>query len=309
MFTDNEGRLQPAWSFILSALLSAVALFASGYFAAAIAGDHVLRFELVFRTTLSLLLLGGFSWLLTVANHVESDRLGSQGLPLARISLRQFAAGGIVALALVAVTVLAIAVAGGIQYRITWNAYSLPRALLVLFVLLMGSLAEELMFRGYPFQRLAETMGAAGAILSFSVLFAVMHLLNPGASALGTWDTVVIGIGLAIAYLRTRSLWLPWGFHFAWNVSMGLLFGLPVSGLRLFNVVSHGAPNGPWWLTGGAYGPEASVPGAIAVLVAVIVMWRAPLAVLGASTRDAEPDTCAIPIVTRPPQPPGGLGL
>jgi membrane protease YdiL (CAAX protease family) len=312
MFTDHEGRLYPAWSFLLSVALTAVVLFASGYLAATFAGIHVVRFELVFRTALALLLLAGYSWLLTVANHVESHRLAMQGLPRAANSGREFLAGCAIGFVLIAITVAVIAVSGGITYRFTAGGSTVQRALLVLVILLMGSLAEELMFRGYPFQRLVEAIGPGGAILVFSVLFALMHLLNPGANPLGMLNTVVIGIGLSIAYLRTRSLWLPWGFHFAWNASMGLFFGLPVSGLRLFNVVIHATPAGPRLLTGGTYGPEASIPGAAAVLIGTIVMLRAPLRWL-AGPLETPPNTLRRedlpPVVTEPPQPPADLGL
>ena len=127
------------------------------------------------------------------------------------------------------------------------------------------------------FSGLVEAIGPGGAIVVFSVLFGLVHLTNPGASFWGLLDTVVIGIVLSLAYLRTRALWLPWGFHFAWNATLGLVFGLPVSGLRLFNAVIHTTANGPRWLTGGAYGLEASLPGALVVLLALLIVWRAPL--------------------------------
>ena len=53
-------------------------------------------------------------------------------------------------------------------------------------MLIAGSLAEELMFRGYPFQRLVEAIGAGGAILVFSVLFGLVHLMNPGVESVGS---------------------------------------------------------------------------------------------------------------------------
>jgi hypothetical protein len=101
--------------------------------------------------------------------------------------------------------------------------------------------------------------------------------MNPGATSIGLVNTVLIGVVLAIAYLRTRALWLPWGLHFGWNAALGLLFGLPVSGLRLFNVVDRTSVSGPRWLTGGSYGPEASVPGAIAVVVGLIAVCVWPV--------------------------------
>jgi hypothetical protein len=112
---------------------------------------------------------------------------------------------------------------------------------------------------------------------------------------------VAIGVVLSAAYLRTRALWLPWGIHFAWNTVLGLLLGLPVSGLRLFNVVIHTSVTGPKWLTGGSYGIEASAPGAFAVVMGLVLVWKLPMirlenpAVLSQTENQVEP---ALPDVT-----------
>jgi len=277
MFTDGEGRLYPAWAFVLSALIAFVAFVACGYLAAALAGDHVLRFEAVFRSSLAAALLAAFSWLLTVGDHVESHRIAAQGLPLAPGWRRQFWAGCALGFILVALAVSAVGVLGTLKFQATLNSHNLLRAVLVLWVLLVGSLAEELMFRGYPFQRLVEAIGSGGAILVFSALFGLVHLMNPGASFWGLFNTVAIGIVLSLAYLRTGALWLPWGIHFAWNATLGVVFGLPVSGIRLFNIVIRTTATGSHWLTGGTYGLEASLPGAVVVLLGLVAVWCAPL--------------------------------
>jgi uncharacterized protein len=277
MFTDGAGRLQPIWAFVLSALLACVAFFVAGYAAASLAGDHVLRFEAVFRPLLVVLLLAVFSWLLTVGNHVEVHRIAAQGLPLSPGWAQQFGLGCGLGILLVFVAVVPLAIWGSLSFGTTVNLHSMTRVAVVLGVLTMGALAEELMFRGYPFQRLVEGIGPTGAIVVFSVLFGVVHLSNPGAGVWGLINTVAIGVLLALAYLRTRALWLPWGIHFAWNATLGLLLGLPVSGLRLFNVVVHGTALGPTWLTGGGYGIEASASGAMAVLVGLVVIWKTPV--------------------------------
>jgi uncharacterized protein len=312
MFTDSEGRLYPAWAFALSALLSSIAFFICSYFAASVAGDHILRFEAIFRSGLAGLLLVGFTWLLAVGNHVEEQRLAAQGLPLTQGWLRQLAAGCGLGFVLVVIAVVAVALFGGLTFRPTLTTHNLLRVPIVLLVLIAGSLAEELMFRGYPFQRLVEAIGAGGAILVFSVLFALVHWMNPGASPLGLLNTVLIGVVLSVAYLRTRALWLPWGLHFAWNATLGLIFGLPVSGIRLFNVFVHTTSIGPPWLTGGTYGLEASLPGATVVLVGLIVVWRAPLRRLIDPTAFFSPHkepTPGPPNVNTPTHPPAQLGL
>jgi len=276
-FTDDAGRLRPGWAFLLSAVLSCGIFLVSGFTAASLAGDHPLRFELLFRTLLAGLLLVLFSWLLTVGNHVESHRLAAQGLPLISGSLKQAATGCMLGAFLVITAVVPIAISGSLALRFTFNRHVLPRIGLVLFVLLVGSLAEELMFRGYPFQRLVEAIGPVRAIAVFSVLFALLHWWNPGASVWGLINTVLIGIVLAIAYLGSRALWMPWGLHFAWNTTMGLVLGLPVSGIRIFNVAIHATASGPKWLTGGSYGIEASALGTLVVLLGLALILWVPL--------------------------------
>jgi uncharacterized protein len=281
MFTSPSGRLQPVWSFLLSVAFSIAAFVACSFAAALFVGEHVLRFEAIFRPLLAAALFGIYFWLLTVADQVEEQRVAALGFPVARGWKRQLGAGCILGLILASLAVVPVMIWADTRVDIHVNSRSLLRAAVVLIVLIFGALAEELMFRGYPFQRLEEAIGAIGAIAVFSVLFALVHLSNPGASPLGLLNTVLIGLVLAIAYLRTRALWLCWGIHFGWNVTLGLLFGLPVSGLRMFNVVVRGSPTGPRWLTGGSYGVEASVPGVFAVVVGLLVVWKWPVARLG----------------------------
>lgn len=289
MFTTSSGRLRPVWAFVVSASLSVVAFLVAGFFAQAIAGDRVLLFELIFRPLLALVLIALFVWLLSAADHIENHRLAALGLPRVKGWLNQFIVGSVFGFALTVLAVVPIEIWGHVSTRLRLNLQSLSRAGVVLVVLLLGALAEELMFRGYPFQHLEQGLGPVGAIMVFSVMFGTVHLANPGASLWGLANTILIGVLLSLAYLRTRALWLPWGIHFGWNVTMGFFFGLPVSGLRLFNVVVRTTASGPPWVTGGKYGPEASATAAVIVLMGVLVIWKLPLSRLG-RVNPAEPE-------------------
>jgi uncharacterized protein len=128
----------------------------------------------------------------------------------------------------------------------------------VLIVLLFGAIGEELMFRGYAFQTVLQTFGNWTTILPFSILFAVAHMGNLGSTPLSLGNTFLWGVVFSVAYLRTRSLWLPIGLHTGWN------WALPGLGVNLsgFELRLH-----PWvleWragdlISGGAYGVEASI--------------------------------------------------
>lgn len=281
MFTSPTGRMQPIWSFVLSVFFSAVALVACNYIANALAGDHTLRFELIFRSLLAVALFGLYIWLLAVADQTEDHRAWKLGFPTAPGWRRQLVGGALLGLALTVLAIVPLLIWANVSVNISLTSRGVFRLAGVIIILVVGALAEELMFRGYPFQRLAEAIGPVYAICVFSVLFGAVHLMNPGATPLGLINTVLIGVVLAIAYLRTSALWLPWGLHFGWNASLGLLFGLPVSGLRIFNVVTRTNVTGPRWLTGSSYGLEASVPGAVAVVVGLAVVCAWPMARIG----------------------------
>lgn len=144
-----------------------------------------------------------------------------------------------------------------------WTTDSPQRVLAVggfLFVLvLVAASNEELVFRGYPFQRLVDSVGPPAAVAAFSALFGLAHLANPSPTWVSTLNTMLIGVPLAVAYLRTRSLWMPIGMHFAWNFLEGYVLGLPVSGLAFPAAVAQAESHGAAWLTGGTYGPEGGL--------------------------------------------------
>lgn len=144
------------------------------------------------------------------------------------------------------------------------------------FFFFTAALFEELVFRGYPFQRLVDSFGALGAVLALSVLFGVGHIGNPGATALSTANTVLAGVLLAQAYLKTRGLWLPLGLHWSWNYFLGPVFALPVSGGKFEPSLINVSTSGPIWLSGGNYGPEGSIVLTIVCTAAIIGLWKAP---------------------------------
>jgi membrane protease YdiL (CAAX protease family) len=139
--------------------------------------------------------------------------------------------------------------------------------------LAIAAALEELLFRGYGFQRLIDAIGSWGAVAVSSIVFGLAHLQNPSVTVLSTVNTALSGAVLSVAYLKTRGLWLPIGLHWAWNFCMGPVFSFPVSGLRIEPVMLHIAIGGPAWLTGGEYGPEGGVVLTVAAVGAIV--WLA----------------------------------
>jgi hypothetical protein len=90
------------------------------------------------------------------------------------------------------------------------------------------------------------------------LVFAALHLSNPGATALAGATVAVDGLMFCALYALTGTLWVPIGLHLAWNFTQAYLFGAAVSGNALGHsiAVSTARSNAPTWLTGGAFGPR-----------------------------------------------------
>ena len=154
---------------------------------------------------------------------------------------------------------------------------SSPHLILLAAFLFLSATFEELTFRGYALQRLAEVLGPVAASCVSSALFGLAHYGNPQATLLSTLNTVLAGILLAAARLRSRALWMPIGLHFGWNLFLGPVFSFPVSGYA-FGAKALAAPAAaPLWLTGGAYGPEGSAALTGILLAAILLLLRLPL--------------------------------
>jgi uncharacterized protein len=117
---------------------------------------------------------------------------------------------------------------------------------------------EELLYRGIIQRVSEERLGTWVALAFASVWFGWQHADNPNA---GLFDGLMIalfgGVLLGACYLATRRLWLAIGVHAAWNFVEGGVFGTTVSGYVVPGWL-RSVMSGQAWLTGGAFGPEAS---------------------------------------------------
>jgi len=270
----ESGQVRPIWRFFLSAVLIFFAILAVGVVLALILGALDYRpSKLLLLCYSSLLLfpalLGLFKFLTA---SLEKKPLGSAGLAFLSGWKMDLGLGLVVGAAMI----LAV---GGVEIlfglvEFSWGGGSAEKTVtwgVSLFVVMAIAAAnEEMMFRGYPFQRLVDAVGPVPAVGLTSVLFGLVHLSNPSVTWISTVNTMLVGVPFAVAYLRTRTLWLPIGMHFAWNFIQGFVLGLPVSGIVVPESLLRADPRGAVWLTGGAYGPEAGLL-ATAIIFAVTV--------------------------------------
>ncbi|MDP9611370.1 membrane protease YdiL (CAAX protease family) [Streptomyces demainii] len=140
-----------------------------------------------------------------------------------------------------------------------------------------AAVTEELMFRGLLFRLVERGLGTYIALVLSGAVFGAAHLLNKDATLLGAAAIAIEAGGmLAAAYAATRSLWLPIGLHFGWNFAESGIFGTEVSGNGDTHGLMDASTSGAELITGGEFGPEASVYSVLfGALLTIAFLWLA----------------------------------
>lgn len=89
---------------------------------------------------------------------------------------------------------------------------------------------------------------------------------------------------LCAGYKYARTLTFPITLRWAWNFIAGNIFGYPVSSEPTTSIITP-ILDGPSWLTGGDYGPEASLLTLTLTLTLIPLLLTLTLALLRHSNR------------------------
>jgi membrane protease YdiL (CAAX protease family) len=184
--------------------------------------------------------------------------------------------GGLLGLALMSTVVSVLYLSGYYSVRGTG---AVSDALATLGLWCIAGVGEELTFRGGLFRLLEEAVGTWIALVVSALIFGGVHLANPQATLWGaTAIAIEAGLLFGAIYVATRNLWACIGLHWMWNFSLGSLYGLAVSGSGVGDDASilDATIAGPTLITGGEFGPEASlvciaiclIPSAIFLVIA-----------------------------------------
>lgn len=223
--------------------------------------------------TLSVQLLPALTGYLILVKLIERRRVDE----LAPRDIPAFGTAGLVVGAVLFSLVVAVLWLVG-SYHVTGTNPHVDWLPAVLVAGIGAGIGEEILVRGVLFRIVEEGLGSWWALVISALFFGAAHLANPAATL---WSSAAIaisaGILLALVYAVTRSLWACIGLHAAWNTMQGTVYGIPVSGTTAHGwLVSY--RTGPDWLSGGAFGAEASVMalalGLIMSLILLVIALR-----------------------------------
>ncbi len=192
--------------------------------------------------------------------------------------LKELAIGAAIGGGLMGLTALVLVVGGWVHLAPTSGLVG-AAWLMALGVYVPSAIAEELLFRGFSFQRLIDGLGAWPAQVLMGLFFMLIHENNPNmagtAKVIASINIFGGSILLGLTYLRTRSLAMPFGLHLVWNLVQGPVLGFGVSGIQDKGIFTPTQSDGVQsWLTGGEFGLEASLPCTVMLVLAIVALAR-----------------------------------
>jgi membrane protease YdiL (CAAX protease family) len=156
----------------------------------------------------------------------ERRSLAALGLDPSWRRLGELAAGLAAGAALILVIALVARLV--LPFPWAWNPrFSAGMAMWSLLWLLCGNAVEELVFRGYAFERLIKGLGHGPAQLATALLFAVFHVVNGWPWQVALLGTTVGSLLFGLVFVRWRSVPAAAGVHAAANWVRDLLLSDP----------------------------------------------------------------------------------
>jgi membrane protease YdiL (CAAX protease family) len=208
-----------------------------------------------------------------IMGRFERRGLAQYGLPARRALGKQFWVGALWGFVMLSVIVGLM----GASHAYSLGGLALAPLAILKFGLLWGlgfllvGMFEEFAFRGYIQFTLTTGLGFWPAAAITCVLFAGLHLGNPGENLVGVVEIVLIAFFLCLALRRTGNLWFAIGWHMAFDWGESFFYSTPNSGIHATGRLLNASLMGSKWLSGGSVGPEASVFD-VAVTVAGILL-------------------------------------
>jgi membrane protease YdiL (CAAX protease family) len=189
--------------------------------------------------------------------------------------LQELCLGSLIGSALMLVPALILGMFGWVHWQ--WNPEGISTLSSSLLLFAGVAIAEELLFRGFVFQRLISGLGQWPAQLIIAAYFLLTHSNNPGMTGsvkvMAGINIFLASILFGLAFIQTKSLAMPLGLHFMANFVQGGILGFGVSGTEQSGLLIPTFGDAPIWLTGGQFGLEASLPGLICVVVTLLLLY------------------------------------
>lgn len=188
--------------------------------------------------------------------------------------LKEYGIGLVLGFAVFSAAVLLAVLTGAVKLSFAGGG-----VILVLFAIgyMIQGMAEEVLCRGYLMCSVARRYPLWVGVLVNSVVFAALHLLNSGISALAFVNLVLYGVFASLYFVRRGNIWGIGAFHSIWNFVQGNFYGIQVSGNgKTTSVFASAFTEGRDLINGGAFGMEGGLAVSVVLAAGIILLYLEP---------------------------------
>ena len=272
------------------------------------AADPSVLLEKINRITLVLMLYGELFCIfinLGLCRWLQKRKAWTLGFKK-RNWLKEYGIGMAAGLAMMTAVVLPAWAIGALKLSVDPALGTLDSSLmlLVLFIgFLFQGMCEEVLCRGYFLNSLARRKGNMWmAIVVSAIVFAALHLANPGMTPLSFLNLTLFGVFAGIYFVKRGDLWGIGALHSLWNFAQGNIWGVAVSGNDFgASVFRCQVSENMTLLNGGSFGLEGGLLVTILLIVCSLILLRlpqkdaAPAAAAASPALSADADLHAVP--------------
>lgn len=187
--------------------------------------------------------------------------------------VKEYLVGAAAGFVIFSVAILLCVVTGALRLEGISDTFSV--GVFVLFALgyMVQGMAEEVLCRGYLMVSFSRRYPIAVAVIVNAVVFAALHLLNPGISLLAIINLILYGIFASCYFIRRGNIWGIGAFHSVWNLVQGNFYGIKVSGLeKTCTLFASSTTEGREIINGGAFGLEGGLAVTVVLVVGILLL-------------------------------------
>jgi membrane protease YdiL (CAAX protease family) len=284
VFVNRNGQIRSGWkiaillagTFVITLLLSFLAFFIIGliggylkypvqkfYLLLMVGEERFYLFNTIsFLATLIMIIL--------MLKFIDKKKFRDIGFISIKYGYKNLILGFLIGAFSIAIIVLILYVTGSviIEKNSNISAYYLVGGI---YAFILVGLQEELMSRGYFINALNQMGKPWLSVLVSSIIFSLMHILNPNIVFLGLLNIFLIGVLFSYMYLKTGDLWMPIGYHISWNYFQGYIFGFNVSGNAIRGIYNTFPKNNLF--SGGEFGLEGGIIATLVILITFLILY------------------------------------
>ena len=151
-----------------------------------------------------------------------------------------------------------------------------PVSFILIFIcVFIQSSAEEIITRGFLYDRLKNTFASPWpAIIGNALFFSVIHIFNDGVTFFALLNIFIIGVLCSLIVYYFDSIWCVMAFHTAWNFNQNIIFGLPNSGMASsYSVMKLGGEGSVSFAYDPVFGVEGTAASTVLLVAACVVIY------------------------------------